>query len=360
MSQPKNKITICYFGIYNPELARNKIFITGLKENGVEVIECYDHSRGLLKYINLFIKHWKIRKEYGVMIVGYGGYMITPLAKLLTRKPIIFDAFFTLHEQMVLSRDPGLKYSLKSIYIRLKDRIAIIFSDLVLVETENQKKYFIKKFKLNESNCRRLYTGADNSDFYPDENIKKEPIFTVLFRGRLMPEAGVKHVLAAARILKEENINFNIIGYGILENEARDLIAKYSLTNTKLISKWLENSELRKKIQESHVSLGQFEDHERLQRTIPHKAYESLAMKIPYITGDTLAASEFFVDRVNCLKVALADPENLADKILELKNDSEFMKKISENGYELYKKEFSPVVLGSQLKNIIINLHKQK
>ena len=63
--------------------------ISGIKENGVDVIECQTIRKGLMKYIDLIIKHWKIRNKYDVMIVGFQGVQAVILAKFLTRKTII-------------------------------------------------------------------------------------------------------------------------------------------------------------------------------------------------------------------------------------------------------------------------------
>ena len=48
---------ICYFGIYHSDFGRNRIYLSGLKKLGVEVVECFDHSAGLKKYWNLVKKH---------------------------------------------------------------------------------------------------------------------------------------------------------------------------------------------------------------------------------------------------------------------------------------------------------------
>src|SRR3989344_6457800 len=95
---------ICYFGIYNPEESRNKIYIKGFKEHGVEIIECRDVTRGPLKYLYLFWKHWKIRNKYDFLIVGYPGHVVVPFAKLISKKPVILDALCSLYEGVIVSR----------------------------------------------------------------------------------------------------------------------------------------------------------------------------------------------------------------------------------------------------------------
>ena len=47
-----DKLKILYFGFYDPNYARNSVLISGLRQNGVEVIECRDNSSGVRKFIN--------------------------------------------------------------------------------------------------------------------------------------------------------------------------------------------------------------------------------------------------------------------------------------------------------------------
>ena len=108
-----NNMKICYFGIYRPNFGRNKTYIDGLKQNDIEIIECRDTSRGFLKFLKLFWKHRKIRNSYDYMIVGYPGHIVVWLAKLISKRPVIFDALCTLYEGEILSRNL-YKYNLFS------------------------------------------------------------------------------------------------------------------------------------------------------------------------------------------------------------------------------------------------------
>jgi len=355
-----NKIKICYFGNYDATLARNEVYLSGLRQNGVEVIECSDDSPGLIKYYKLFVKHWKIRRKYDVMIIGYAGHLLVPFAKMISRKPIILNAMTSLYEVNIISRKKHSKFSFLAWRIWLIDWLAFKLSDLVLVETNEQKKYLVKKFKIRPDKFVRLFIGANDAIFYLDNNIKKREEFTVLFRGRLLPEAGVKYILETAKILQGEKIEFLILGLGLLKEETEEQIKKLSLQNVELISERLDIKELREKMLSAHVGIGQIENHERLSRTIPYKAFEYLAIKLPYIHGNGLGIRELLEDRKNCLLVKLADPQDLADKIMELKNNPELRQKIANNGYKLYQEKLTPKALGKELLDIINQRLKNK
>jgi glycosyltransferase involved in cell wall biosynthesis len=341
-----SKIKICYFGIYNPELGRNRVYIKGLKENGVEILECRDNSWGPIKFVKLFWKHWRIKNSYDFLIVGYPGHVLVPFAKFISSKPVIFDALCTMYEGVILSRGQ----TSKSFYVQIIDWLAVKFADLVLVESEEQRKYFALRFGASEK-YKVIYTGADNSVFYLDPNIKKREGFTVLFRGKFLPEAGVKYVVEAAKLLPE--INFLIIGNGFLSNQIKSQISQAKSQNIELISRNLSPDELRAVMLSAHVSLGQLETHERLKRTIPHKAYESLALGLPYVTARTKPIEEIMTEGETCLFVNPADPADLAEKIMLLKNNPELMKEMGGQGINLFEKRFSPKILAKDILNLI-------
>ncbi len=349
-------MTIAWFGIYLPKFGRNKVYMAGLRQNGVNIIECRDDSPGPIKFLKLWQKHRKIKNDYDFLVVGYPGHIVTPLARLISNKPVVLDALCTLYEGEVISRGKYKNNPFMRGWVQLIDYLAVKSAHLVLVETEAQRKYFIDRFKIKESKVARVFTGVDETVFGYDSSVIKHPIFTAVFRGRLLPEAGVKHVIKAAKFLENEGVNFLVIGGGHLEKEVRSLIADLNPKNLEWISQFLPNDEVRKKILECHVSLGQFEDHDRLKRTIPHKAFEALSMQMPYVTSRTDAVQELFTDKKDVLLVNQADPEDLADKITELKNNPELAKSLVQNGMTLYESTVQSKVLGKRIVDLLADL----
>lgn len=339
---------ICYFGIYNPDLGRNRIYIRGFEQNEVEVIECHDNSRGPLKFLKLFFKHQKIKNDYDFMIIGYPGHVVVWLGKLLSKKPVIFDALCSMYEGVILSRGQYGFLGLKNIYVQFVDWLAVKCADIVLVETESQKKYFEARFGKSEK-YKIIYTGADNSLFFIDEKIKKREKFTVVFRGKFLPEAGLNHILQTAKLLENQGIFFLVLGNGWLEKEVKSQIKNLNLKNLKIITDNLSFDNLRELMLSCHMSLGQFENHERLKRTIPHKCFESLAMGLPYVTAKTAPVAEILKDGESCIFVNQADPKDLAEKILRLKNNPDLAKEMGENGYKIYLEKFTPKKLAQNI-----------
>src|SRR3989339_1350559 len=180
---------ICYFGIYDPNYSRNRILNGGLRENGVEVIECRTELKGVKKYFDLVKKHWRIRKDYDAMVVGFPGYQAMILARFLTRKIIIFDAFASAYDSSVFDRKLVKPKSLKALYYWTLDWLPCRLADAVLLDTNEHIKYFVETFRIKPEKFFRIFIGADDKIYYPEiENPNKK--FTVLFFGTFIPLQG--------------------------------------------------------------------------------------------------------------------------------------------------------------------------
>ena len=164
-----------------------------------------------------------------------------------------------------------------------------------------------------------------------------------------MPEAGAEYVIQAAKILEKENINFIMQAGGMLLGKIEKMIKDIRPANLELRSDFVPHDELRTIMQKCHISLGQLSDHPRLDRTIPHKVYESLAMKLPYLTAANKGILELVKAGETCITCEPADAKSLAEKILWAKNNYSSAQKIAENGYNLYKKELASSVLAKKL-----------
>src|ERR1700733_1250352 len=270
------KMKICYFGIYDPEFSRNKIYMEGLHQNGAEILECNDRTNGFLKFWRLYKKHQKIKNQYDVMIVGYPSQVVVPLAKLISHKKIVLDALCSLYEGKVISRRGG---TLKAWKTWLVDFFAYYFADVILVESNAQIDFFVKTFFVRREKLVRVFTGASDEVFFPDSSIPKQLAFTVVFRGQFLPEAGVDTILKSARILQEKNqqedIQFLFMGKDFGDKKLNQKVSEMNLKNVEIISGFLSFKEIREKMLSCYISLGQFAKHDRLQRTIPHKAFET-------------------------------------------------------------------------------------
>ena len=349
---------ICYFGIYNSGFGRNKIYIEALKKAGHTVIECRDDSKGLIKYFRLWQKHRTIKNDYDFVIVGYPGHMVVPWAKLLSKKKVIADALGSLYDAEVNSHSPSIFRKIKS---RLADWLMVKFGDKILLESFAQKKYFEEKFG-KSSKYEVVYTGVDDKfEAYQPKTKNNTGKFLVVFRGKLTPESGIMYILKAAEILKTNtNISFKIIGSGYLLQEAKKFIKESNLSNVELLERYLSIDELIQNMADADLLLGQFEDNPRLNRTIPHKAFEAMALGIPYLTADAPAVKEIVKGGENAFLVPLARVEALANRVELLSHEPKLLQEVAEKARKSFDEICSSTTLAEKITRIMLKLQNGK
>ena len=155
-------MTICYFGDYDKKYARNRVLIRGLKENGVGVLECNAAENDPHKFRHLIKKHKTVYNKYDLMIVGYSAITrsMVPLAKLISRKPIVWDAFFSLYDAWVFDKKLTRPNGPKAYYYWFLDWLSCRLADKILLDTNEHIEYFVKTFRIRKDKFIRVLVGA--------------------------------------------------------------------------------------------------------------------------------------------------------------------------------------------------------
>ena len=354
---------VFYFGAYDPDYARNSVLIKGLKANGVEVLECNSRSKGKFKiFLDLFFKYWKFTGKYDVMIVGFPGQEMMFLVRILRPfGPVVFDAFTSHYGGYILDRKKAAINSLRAKWYRFLDTYSCKLADLVLLDTNAHIDFFVDEFKLPRKKFRRIWAGADDSIFKPEGDLAdKEGKFKVLFFGTYIPLQGVEYIVKAAKIVldKDKDVAFRIIGNG-QDRKRLEILAKNIAATSIEFKNKVSLLELKSEIARSDVCLGIFGDTLKTSLVIPNKVYDSIAMKKPVITADTIAIRELF-DGNDLYLIKTADPKSLARAIIELKNNPGLRNKLAENGYKKFKENASHKILGKMLLEILNQVSMQQ
>ncbi len=353
-----NQITVLYFGTYDPEYSRNRVLIDGLRENGVEVVECRDDSLGLKKFWKLFLKLRQIKKEYDAVVIGFFGPLMVAFAKIITRKPVIFDPLVFLYDTNVMDRKVTKPGTFRAFYYWFLDWLNLRLADMILLDTEEHIKYASKEFGVKANKFKKLLIGTREDIYHPMANNSENKKFLVEFHGIFNTLQGVEFIIQAAKKLESrEDIKFIIIGGGKDKVKHFKLAEDLKVKNIEFISP-VDKKELAFKISQSDVCLGIFGVSEKAKRVIPNKVYECVAMKKPVISADTPAIREFFTDDDLTL-VKIADAEAIARAILKLKDNKELMEKLANNAYEKLVSNASTKILGLKFKEIIKELIHQ-
>lgn len=344
-------LRICYMGITKPGFSRAGVHIGALRSQGIIVHECFDEAPGWKKFWNLYKKHKALQGDYDVLVVGYPGAIVVPFAKLIASKPVIFDAAWSLYEGIVLARGHHAHNPLGRFVVWSIDRLGHLFADRVLLDTDEQLSFYAKLMRVSHKKLRRLYTGCNEKSFYADTTVPKRSRFTAVFRGKYNIEAGLPTVLEAGRLLESKGIDLLIYSPGY---EPKGDVPR----TVTIIKDFFSLDELRSRMSECHVSIGQMERHERLHHTIPHKAFESLVMRIPYVAAHSRALAELMGPGKG-LFISPASPQELCDAVVRVRDDENLRNRLIEEGAHVYEEKSSWRVLANELIGFIKELQAQ-
>jgi len=352
-------MTVCYFGTYDPTYTRNRLMIRGLKENGVEVIECRtpQTKNKLKKYKALIKRHKEIKKDYDVMVVGFAGHAIMPLAWLLAklnRKKVVLDLFVSEYDSVIMDRKLYPKFSRQALKYWILDWLSCQLADICLLDAEEHIKFFVETFKIKPKKFRTIMLAVDLDIYSPQPKPESED-FVLHFHASYSPIQGLKYIIEAAKMLESEGIRVNVIGKE--KNWWREIeYAKKIKADNVNFAGFVPYEQLADWIAKADVGLGMFGDTDKAMHCSAFKIVEAMALKKPVITGDSPALSELVKDRETGLFCRMADAKDLADKIMEFKNNKELREKIAENGYRFCSDNLTPKKTAGELIKILEQL----
>ncbi len=239
---------VCYFGTYRDEYSRNQIMMEGLRQAGVQIIECHEllwtgiedrvqaaaggwfHFSFVRRVIGTYwrlLQRYRHIGSYDIMVIGYPGQFDVFLGRLLSwlrHKPLVWDIFMSIYlialERRLDERSPftiGL--------LRRLEWLACRLPDLLILDTSEYMAWFGSVHGVKTGRVRLVPTGADSRLFHPvDVNPCTDGIFRVLYYGTFIPNHGTIYIIEAARLLERNtSILFEFIGDGPDRQKAQGL-----------------------------------------------------------------------------------------------------------------------------------------
>ncbi len=340
----KNK-SIIFLSYLQSDYSRSGVYFDGLDED----VSAYVAIRSTL--FSAILDLWRLRESTNlkdkVILVMSPSHKITLLARVVLGKEIILDAGWALSEAAISNKGLGIRQLklLKNFFI---DFISFHSAKIIILESEQEAGYVSKKFMITPRKLRVVYTGLNEFTFESVEkhpNTHKHARLQVLFRGKINDEAGIENILAATLMLEKEPIDFFIVTNKNLSNY------KFSM-HTKIVSHYLNSNEMADFYRRSDVCLGQFSESERLGRTIPHKAFESLYFARCYLTPRTNPLQSMCISQSEMFFCDSSRPLDLVQSLLLLEKNRDLVREIGSNGNALYESQMRQSHLANLVKEI--------
>ena len=297
-----------------------------------------------------------LRLPHDLVMVGFYGYPLVWLARRLTRRPILFDAFLMTHDTLVGDRGRFRPSSPLAWLALAVDRMGGHSADRVLLDTGAQVAAFAQVTGLPPERLSALFVGCNESLFHPGVVPDRPPDgrFHVLYYGTYQPLHGMETVVAAAHLLaRETDVRWRIIGRGQEYVRVRRLADDWGLANVEFQPP-LPYLDLPGAIASADLCLGgPFGATDKARRVITGKTFQFLSMRKPIIVSDTPANRELLVPGESASFVPISDPGALAAAIHALRQDPAGRQRLATDGHARYQARASEAVIGAQLNGII-------
>ncbi len=345
MDTTHSDIRLVFWGTYDKGKPRVRILIRGLQENNVSISECHsdvwnnveDKSqitgfifplilifRWLGNYPSLVWRFVRMPKHDAV-IVPYMGQLdvlvLWPFAKA-RGIPIVWDAFISLYNTVVEDRKLITRWNPLSKIIFFWEWLACKAADIIILDTQAHADYFVETFRVPTDKVHTVLVGAEPEFFSPNHSkpIKEADHLTLLFYGQFIPLHGIETIVRAARLSRNDNLHWIIIGKGQEENKIRAMLKDEPLNNLTWLP-WVNYDELITWIRKSDICLGIFGDTDKASRVIPNKVFQIIMAGKPLITRDSPAIKELLnADMPGVRLIPPSDPHALIAAIEELAN----------------------------------------
>lgn len=305
--------------------------------------------RSILILLNMLIK----RKQYDSYFIGFYSQIIGLGISCLRYRPIILDAYLSTFE--TLCEDRKL-FDSKSLFGKLAywlDKESFTRADLLITDTQANKRYFSNVFNIPENKIEVIYVGCDEEIFYPrNENLSESTV--VFYYGSFLPLHGTDIILEAVEQLKFENkVRFVIGGCGPTYPSFVRKVKEKSLNNVTFTG-WIPIENIPYYISSSTICLGgHFSNIPKAKRVIPTKAYQFIAMRKPTIVGDNEAIRELFTPFEHVYPVVMGNGYALAEAIRCLSKNSSLREHIAEKGYKLFLDKLTVTAISVKLQEIL-------
>lgn len=342
---------VLFFGSYDPHYPRTWTLFHVFRHLGFDILEinCKE-KRGWDKYRFFWREFTKVRGKFSLVVVPFQGFVFFPVIRLLTRKPILFDAFISRFETNTDDRGYHKAWSLRGRYDYFLDWLPCHFAQLMLVDTLAFGRYFQKTFGCPAAKIHRFWTGTNRERCRPVTGTRDSKKFVIGFQGKAVARiTGLEYLVEAMERLKEHrDIVLRIIGPEEKMGPVKALIKEKRLTNIEFTG-WILQEKLSDALGACNVIVGSFGNTEKLKKAIPLKIWDGLAMGKPLLVGDTPGVREAFTDNEHLVMARLADARDIAGKILELKEDRIRLERIGRCGHEYFKTRFSIARIAGEL-----------
>ena len=226
----------------------------------------------------------------------------------------------------------------------------------------------VLKVGISKSKSTMIHNMAKPDKFYPrspspeimakfDIDIHK---FNIIHFGSMGASNGLGYIVNAAKVVQErgaDDLNFIFLGDGSTQPMLKDMVKGYGLRNVQFLGD--HGMEVVSEIVNCcDASIVSFNNVPILATNSPNKLFDSLSAGKPVIVNSS-GWTKDLVEKDNCgFFVDPDNPNDLVDKLLEVKDNKELLKQWGENSRRLSLEVYDKSLLSAKVANVLENAIK--
>ncbi|UGB37563.1 glycosyltransferase [Frateuria soli] len=323
---------ILLWGTYDTGKPRVRVLLAGLERSGVRVDQCHadvwqdvpDKSQvhGWRQRMTVAVRWlasypalaWRLARapRPDAILIGFPGILdmlvAAPIARL-RRIPLVWDMFMSLYDTVVEDRQLVRRTGLTARCLFQLEGLALRRADIVFLDTRAHARRVEELFGLARGQAEAVWVGVETEHFPmmagvgPGADPGGVPArLRVLFYGQFIPLHGIETIVQAARMTRDDQIDWHLIGTG---QEARRIEAMLAVQPLPRLhwDRWVDYPQLHRHIAAADLCLGIFGESQKAASVIPNKVFQILAMGRPLVTRDSPAARELLRDNPPCVRL---------------------------------------------------------
>lgn len=184
--------------------------------------------------------------------------------------------------------------------------------------------------------------------------------FVVLYAGNLGLAQGLETVLCSAKKLKNENdIKFFLIGEGPEKKKLKGIAKTLNLNNIKFIDE-VSMDEISEYLSIAKCGIVPLKKSKVFSGTVPSKLYDYMACELPILLGVDGEAKSILEKSGGGLSFEPENSDDLAEKILYLKNNPKQLKNMALNGRKFVEENCNREKQAEVIEKELLELLEQK
>jgi len=293
--------------------------------------------------LNKLVKEIVQKNNYDIIHIHGPIAPVLPILAIKYSRSINVATFHSAHDEVLLYRI--FKGYLENYFKKLHGRIAV---------SEVAKRSISRYF---EGEYRIIPNGVDIHRFNPNnekiEWLGRDDSKKILFVGRIEPRKGLKYlILALNEVVKFiSNVKLIVVGDGPFKILYEQYLNKNIEDKVIFVGK-VGYDELPK----FYVSCDVFVSPATEKESFGIVLLEAMASKIPVIASDIEGYKQIIKDEVNGFLFENENYKNLADKIIMVLKNKNFVNKVVENAYKIVIEKYSWESVSKQVENYYYEL----